>query len=329
MAGLNALFDKRRLALARARIHAWWEGEEFDEAAAEAAFEAAREAQATADAQAAIENALFDAPPFELPGRLVALGLLWGEGRIRPGEAAVEAELVARLGIGEGGALAVLGPGLEGPLAAMSTVHPGRIEAFEWREETFAALEHGVVQAELGARVALSRIDLESHVFAQSIYDGLLSIDDFAYCSFPPHLAQQILKCLKPGARAIAECYVGEPSPALATAFASSFAEPQIRPASDLTRVFGDTGFVIEAEEDVTDPFLAAARAGFKRLGESLNQAGGLSVAAAQELAWEAQAWRARMSLLAQRRLERRRFVLQRPQAGSPDQSENANAPAG
>jgi hypothetical protein len=48
-----------------------------------------------------------------------------------------------------------------------------------------------------------------------------------------------------------------------------------------------------------------------------------LEPAAARELAWEAEAWRMRLKLLAQRRLERRRFVLRKPQDAK------ANAPAG
>lgn len=334
MAGLNALFDKRKLALARARFHAWWEGEEFDEAAALAQVETGADEAAPAAAAeppTSVEDELFDAPPFELPGRLQALGLLWGEGRIRPGANEAEIEVTGKLGLPAEGALAVLGPGLAAPLIAIASAHAGRIDVFEWREESFAALDHAVKEANLDTRISLTRIDLESHTFAQDAYDGLLSIDDFAYCSFPPHLAHQILKCLKPGAAAIVDCYAGEPSQALATAFASSFAEPQIRPVRDLVRVLGDTGMLLEAEEDLTEPFLAMARAGFKQLGDRLQDAGGLSVSAAQELAWEAEAWRARMTLLAQRRLERRRFVLRKSAETAPSGSQdpNANAPAG
>ena len=39
---LKGLFDKRKVALARARFHAWWEGEAFDEAAAQAAIYAGK-----------------------------------------------------------------------------------------------------------------------------------------------------------------------------------------------------------------------------------------------------------------------------------------------
>lgn len=322
---LKVPFDKKKLALTRAKLRAWWEGAAYDEAAALAAYEAklAEAAAKAANDKIAVadEGDLFD---YEMPARLRALAVLWGQGRIRPGAEAAEAQAVARLGLAPEGVLAMLSPGLIGPLAAVAAAHPGPIEVFEWREETFEALQHGLREAKLGERVKLSRIDLEAHAFAPDHFDGLLSADDFAYSGYPPHLAQQMWKCLKPGARAVVDAYVGAPSPALATAFASSFAEPQIRPREDLLRFFVEASLTVEADEDLTEDFLALARGGFKQLSESLAETGNLDVLAARELAWEAEAWRTRMKLLALKRLERRRFVLVKP----ADQAENTNAPA-
>lgn len=327
MAAKKALFDKKSVALARAKLRAWWEGEAFDEEAAIAEIEAKLAAEPAAnDAADAAEDELFDAPAYELPARLQALALLWGDNRVRPGDATADKLEPARIGLAPEGVLAVLGPGLAGPMEAVAAAHPGKIEVFEWREETFDALKHGLQAAKLEERVTATRIDLEAHVFTPGAFDGLLSIDDFAYCGYPPHLAQQIMKCLKPGACAVVECYVGLKSPELATAFASSFAEPQIRAHGDVLQFFVDAGLKLEADEDMTDDFLFTARAAFKQLGEKLAAAGALEVAVARELAWEAEAWRMRLQLLATRRLERRRFVLRKP---ADDQAENANAPAG
>ena len=131
---------------------------------------------------------------------------------------------------------------------------------------------------------------------------------------------------VKDQAHAVIEAYVGLKSPELSTAFASSFAEPQIRAHADLLQFFADAGLTLEADEDMTDDFLFTARAAFKQLGERLAAAGALEVPVARELAWEAEAWRMRLQLLATRRLERRRFVLRKP---AEAQAENANAPAG
>jgi hypothetical protein len=334
-AALNALFDKRSLALTRAKLRAWWVGEAFDEATAAAEIEAKlADAEIANDANDATEDDLFDEPPYEMPARLAALSILWGDDRVRPGDATADKLEPARIGLGPEGVLAVLGSGLAGPLNAVAGAHPGKIEVFEWREETIDALQHGIKTAKLDDRVNAVRIDLEAHVFTPGAFDGLLSIDDFAYCGYPPHLAQQIMKSLKPGACAVVEGYVGLKIPELATAFASSFAEPQIRAHGDMLQFFVDAGLVLEEDEDLTAEFLATARGSFKALGERLKEAGALEVAVARELAWETEAWRMRLQLLATRRLERRRFTLRKPAdaaAAADDQpeAENANAPAG
>ncbi|MEJ0059015.1 MAG: hypothetical protein WDM79_05305 [Terricaulis sp.] len=324
-AALNALFDKRRLSLTRARLRAWWEGEEFDAAAAEAAIDA--EALATGEADAE----LFDEPPFDFPPRLVALTRLWGENRLRPGDDTADTLEPARIGLQPDGVLAVLSPGLVGPIAAIAGAHAGAIEVYEWREESIEALRYGVRKAGLAARVNVTKVDLEAHVWPQAHFDGLWSVDDFAYASYPPHLAQQIYKALKPGACAVIETYAGLPSETLASAFASSFAEPHVRAHGDLLQFFTDTGLALESDEDLTDEFLDLARQGFKRLETVLGEASSFDAATARELAWEAEAWRVRLRMLAQRRLERRRFIVRRPADGPAivAQPENTNAPEG
>jgi hypothetical protein len=308
-AAANSLFDKRKMALAKARFRAWWEGEQFDEDAALAALEAQAVA-ANENSSDDLDDELFD---FQTPPRLSALQLLWGAGRIRPGEDGGDGLESARLGLAEGGVLALLGPGLVGPIAAVAEKHPGRIDVFEWREEVIDTLKHGVNSAIFADRINTACIDLEAFTLSPSVYDGIFSTDDFAYSSYPPHLAQQIMKGLRPGACAVIETYVGFKAAEFATAFAASFAEPHIRPHGDIVKFLTDTGLVVESDEDITDEFLALARTSFLGLGEKLADAAKLSVAAARELAWEAEAWKMRLRLLAQCRLQRRRIVVRRP----------------
>lgn len=317
---LKSLFDKRERALAGARFRAWWDGAEFDQ---EAALKAIEENLANPPGEDA-DDALFDPLPFDMPPRLAALSTVWGEGRLRPGDSTSEALEPARIGIAADGVLALLGAGLSAPVSAVASAHPGKIEVFEWRDESLEALKHGVRVAKLEARVSVARIDLDAHVWPAASYDGILSIDDFAYAGHPPHLAHQLFKCLKPGACAVVETYVGFPSPDLATAFASSFAEPQIRAHGDVLQYLKDVGFALENDEDLTAEFLDLARQGFKRLGEALGASAGIEPAVARELAWEAEAWRVRLKLLTQRRLERRRFVLRRPGAETEAKAEPA-----
>jgi len=320
-AAAKPLFDKRKLALAKARFRAWWEGEHFDEEAAVAAIDAENSAANENTDEGALEDALFE---FQMPPRLSALQVLWGEGRVRPGEESADGLQPARLGLEAGGVLALLGPGLVGPVLAVAAKHSGKIEVLEWREETIAALRHQITEAKLADRVSVALIDLEAHVFAQGGYDAILSTDDFAYASYQPHLAQQFMKALKPGACAVIEAYVGFKAAEFATAFASCFAEPQIRPHGDLLKVLTDTGLIIEGDEDITDEFLAIARTSFLGLGQKLADATKLSVAAARELAWEAEAWKTRLRLLAQCRLQRRRIIVRKPAEEPPPVEEVA-----
>ncbi|MBN8608808.1 MAG: hypothetical protein J0L81_17965 [Caulobacterales bacterium] len=323
MAALKALFDKKQLALTRARLRAWWDGEELDEAGVLAQLEA----EAANDAEAPIEgadDALFD---YDLPPRLAALGVMWGEGRIRPGDASADILGLGQIAVPADGVLAVLGAGLIAPVEAIAARHPGRIDVFEWREETLDALKHAVSTGALQERVQVARIDLESHVFQPNHYAGLISVDDFAYCGHGPRLAQQIMKCLRPGAAASVESYMGFKCGELATAFASSFAEPQIRPHGDVLQYLTDSGLALEGDEDVSEAFLAMARGSFLQLGEKLAEAAKLDVATARELAWEAEAWKMRLRLLAQRRLERRRLLLRKPNDAPSDVVEEVASP--
>lgn len=270
---------------------------------------------------------MFDAPTYELPPRLKALEIIWGKDRIRPGDSTADKLDPAAIGLAPDGVLAVLGPGLIGPLGAVAAAHPGPIEAFEWREETLGALKTGIARSGLNERVKVSRIDVEAFAISANAYDALLSTDDFAYCSHPPHLAQKIAKGLKPNGRAVVESYVGFPAAELTTAFATSFAEPAIELHGDLLHVLGEAGLLLEADEDITEAFLETARGAFKQLSERLATHGDLEPAVARELAWEAEAWRMRIKLLAQRRLERRRFILRKPREDEDLTSAPAAAP--
>ena len=90
MAALNALFNKKKLALTRAKLAAWWEGANYDEAAALAAFDAN---VANENTDNGAEDELFDAPVYDLPPRLAALGVF--EVALGGGEVVREDDLVA------------------------------------------------------------------------------------------------------------------------------------------------------------------------------------------------------------------------------------------
>ena len=302
--------DKRGVAIARARFAAWWEGADFDPAAAEAAFEA----QAAAANDAGVEAELFklEAPPVDL--RLEALQRIWGEGRILPGDAAVEATFPTKLELSTTAQLAVFGPGLAAPVAALAQTHLGELKVSEWREETQPHLKFGLAKAGLAKRIAVAAIDLETFAAPVASFEGLVSFDDFTYADNSARRAQQIAKALKPKASAIIETYAALPGGDLSPAFATAFSEPHLRASGDIQNLLSETGLTIVSHDDVTEAHLVNARAGFQRLADALAEGPPLPPGAGRELAWEAEAWRVRMRLLATRRLERRRLHVTRPQ---------------
>jgi len=313
MAAALKIFDKRTLALAKARLAAWWEGDEFDPDAALVGLQMSQVAN-----EHGADDILFDPVQHPPSPRVVALSKIWGEGRIRPGSDENDAAIPAMIDALPSGRIAILGPGHAQPVIAFHRVFGGgALEVFEWREETIGQIKSGLNREALLDRISVARIDLEAQVWPVAHYDGVWSVDDFAYVGYPPHLAQQFFKMLKPGACAIVECYVGARTPEVtaryASAFASAFAEPNIRSHDDVMQTFLDVGFQFEDDIDVTADFQALAKQGFLNLAEVLAQSEGLQVAAARELAWEAEAWRVRLKLMSARQLERYRFKLRRP----------------
>lgn len=297
--------DKRAVALAKARFSAWWEGAEFDEAAAAAAIDAAAN-----DAGGDVDAELFAAAAEPEDPRLDALQRIWGAGRVGPGEDAAEAALAARLNLTATATLGLFGPGLGAPVAAIAQTHLGDIRVFEWREETLPALSRAVTRAKLDARVTVAGADLETFSAPAEAFDGVVSIDDFTFADNAVRFAQQLVRGLKPKAMAVIEMYCGVPGNDIAAGFASAFREPQIRPADTVAALLEDAGLRVDANDDVTEAHIEAVKAGFRRLGEALKSGGALSPVAGRELAWETEAWRVRVRLLAARRLERRCFLV-------------------
>jgi SAM-dependent methyltransferase len=297
---LAKLLDRRKLAQARARFQAWWQGEDLDPALAANDF--------------GLEDELFDAPEPELSARLAALELLWGAGRIAPGEDSADALAPAQLGVSDGAEVAVIGPGLAAPLIAFAGACGARLSVLEWREETVARLGWSLARARLGGRSQTTRIDLEAHVFAPEAFDGVWSLDEFSFVDEPARLAHQIARTLRPDGCALIEFYAGLPNTAYAPAFASSFAEPQIRAAGDVAQFLSDQGLSVEAQDDLSGEHLDSARQAFTRLEGALRGGGGApDLAVARELGWEAESWRVRIRLLSEGRLERRRIIARRP----------------
>lgn len=302
---LKTLLDPDRLARARARLHAWWEGEAYDPAAVPGA----------AKADTAADSTATDDDTAALDPRLLALQTLWGPDRVMPGDPVEEATVPGVIAAPSSGTLAVLGPGLAGPVCAVAQSHQGEIAIREWRDDCREALLAGLRSASLTARARPLPFDLETFAAPAAAWDGVWSVDDFTYAPTPGRFALQVIKGLKPGARGWIEAYCAEDPASVAGGFATAFAEPHLRAPFDVSQALAGAGFDIEDESDRTELHAGLAREGFRRLEQALTEAAAQELApgVAREIAWEAEAWTHRIAALSDGRLTRWRFLVRRP----------------
>jgi SAM-dependent methyltransferase len=291
--------SEKKPSLGAAKLRAWWEGESFDAAAYLAAQEAA--ANAAPAAEPDLTNDLFDAPRDE---RLEALQKLWGAGRIAP---PLSPDAFAALALPETPDVVLLGPGLYGDVGAF--LGAKAVKLLEWRSETRATLS---AAAAPNANVSVEALDLDVTTLPAEAFDGLVSFDDFSYAANPTRLALQIARTLKPGAKAWIETYTGGPDADFDAAFASAFAEPQIHQQSAIAQALTEAGLDIDSDEDISAAHVQAVRAAFAAFSEKATAMGALAPREAQELSWETQTWRKRLTLLVQARLQRRKFLVHR-----------------
>ena len=313
---LAKLVDAEKAALLRARFLAWWEGEDFDpEAFARAQAEAAAaeaspkppSAKAPAD-----EKDLFDPPRPQEPPRFEALGRIWGQGRVGPGIEEDERLHVARIGAPAGRAIAVIGPGSVTPVRSIARAHPGPITVYEWREEAASVLQAHVKRMETADRITVAPISLDSFAPPSGAFDGVISFDELSYVPSPEAYCRQLARMLSPNGVAALETYCSDGAQDLRTAFLTSFSEPQLSSVEQLIEVMFEAGLRVDSQDDTTEEHLRLVREAFRRLSSTLEGAQALPPLVAREVAWEAEAWRARVTLLSKRQIVRRQFVLSR-----------------
>jgi SAM-dependent methyltransferase len=350
--GKATLLDAEKAALWRAKFKAWWDGVAFDPEAhaagrliaqEEAAARKAEEerlkaekpqkqpngakpdrsgkrakpdepdAQAKSSRAAAEERDLFDAAPLEPETpRIAALMQVWGTGRTGPGDDHEDLSAYELLGAPSAAPLAVLGPGGISPIKAIGKSHRGPVQIFEWRDEALGSVRAQAARLDWAERANVRGFELDSFLPQADAFAGVLSFDELSYCARPGRFCQQLARMLTPAGSAVVITYCRRGMPDLRAAFATAFGDPTIQDMATLEELFENAGLSVEAREDVTDAHLAQVRAGFRRLGGVIETAAGLAPEITREIGWEAEAWRARVSLLSQRSLTRWRFILAR-----------------
>jgi hypothetical protein len=256
------------------------------------------EKEAKADAVEVVSAA--EAPGEPSVIRIKALETMWGEGRLAPGSATLDdmmldavLEQADRLG----------GIGFVGPDAALLNAFAGRSEraahAAEWRPGCAARLK------ELAPKAVIEASDLDRpRGFADGALEGVVSVEAFAFADHKSGLAHRICRSLGDHGRWVFLDTTRNTSKTPPEAFASAWAEPQLLSADDVHELLQHAGFGMVQKTPVTELVLAAARQGYAQLAKVLEGAatqglqGREGALFLQELAWEAQSWRARMRSL-------------------------------
>lgn len=305
MAGRQHISD---LHLLKRRFAAWWEGEPFDLDSVRA------EIQSVAPAESAPMPMQAEIVPSP---RLSALELVWGTGRVFPGDGAEERALATEiLAPALDGPLLLLGPGLDAPVRAVAEA--GReVHIGEWRSEATEILAARLT----GSGFAVDAVDLERLRFDRS-FCGALSMDCLIHTDDKVRFFSRLARALPANAIYVASDYVGAPGKNVEPAFASAFAEPQLTAEKDLLQMAESAGFTTERVEDLSGVVMQAARSGFIRVSENMEALSGavegpIGVARTHEVAWEVETWRARLELLGSGRLLARRFWFRRSESVS------------
>ncbi len=298
--------DRQRISdlhLLKRRFAAWWEGEPFD----------LDSVRAEMDTHAPMETAPM---PMQvervLSPRLSALELVWGPGRLFPGDELDESMLAAEiLAAGTEGPLLLLGPGLDAPVRGFASAER-EIHVLEWRSEAIEILASRMI----GSGFSVEAFDLERLRLDRS-YGGAISMDCLIHTDDKVRFFARLARALPANAIYVANDYVGAPGKNIEAAFASAFAEPQPGSESDIRQIAESAGFETERVEDVGATVMQAARSGFIRVSENMESlsgalAGPIGVARTHEVAWEVEAWRARLELLGSGRIQARRFFFRR-----------------
>lgn len=169
----------------------------------------------------------------------------------------------------------------------------------EWRVGCLSRLR------ELAPGADASACDLDKpRAFANNALEGVVSFEAFAYADHKSGLVARIHRSLSETGRWVFLDTTRRTTKTPPEAFASAWAEPQLSTADEIEEMLTLAGFGNVQKVSMTGQVLEAARAGYARLSQALERAatGGLSgregALFLQELAWEAQSWRARMRAL-------------------------------
>jgi len=252
--------------------------------------------------------------------RVRALETLWGEGRLSPGCFALDTHMIdAALELADrSGAIGFIGAD-----ASLLTAFVARSDrspiANEWRAACVSRLN------QLVANVALTVSEVDRpRGFQEGALPAVVSVEAFAYSDHKAGLVGRVFRALDAGGRWVFVDTTRRTKKTPPQAFASAWAEPQLATNDEIEELLTLAGFKTIRRASVADPILAAAKQGYANLTQVVESAAGSGLSGRegalflQELAWEAQSWRARMRAIEGGALEMNLWVADRTEQQGP-----------
>lgn len=232
--------------------------------------------------------------------RIKALETLWGEGRLSPGSIILDTQLLDAVldqadNPGDVGFIGVDGAFL----SAFASRSDRKMLAAEWRSGC-------VVRAkELAPKADVSPCDIDRpRGFADRSLEGVVSFEAFAYADHKAGLVGRVHRSLSETGRWVFLDTTRTTKKTPPEPFASAWAEPLLATSDEIQELLQLAGFRSVQKLPATELVLKAAREGYARLSQALETAaqngltGREGALFLQELAWEAQSWRARIRAL-------------------------------
>ena len=252
--------------------------------------------------------------------RIRALETIWGEGRLAPGSFALDTriidatlELTDRPGdigfIGGDGAL----------LNAFVALSDRKPRSTEWRR---ACIDR-ISQLVPAASITLGEVD-RPRGFEDGAFPAIVSVEAFAYADHKAGLVGRVFRALDAKGRWVFLDTTRRTKKTPAQAFASAWAEPQLSTNDEIEELLTLAGFKSVRRAPAGELVLSAARQGYANLTQVLERAAtsGLSgregALFLQELAWEAQSWRARTRAIEGGALEINLWVADKTEQNAP-----------
>ncbi len=267
--------------------------------------------------------------PVDIDGgaiRIKALETMWGEGRLQPGSFALDTKLLdavlelankpGDIGfIGADGAL----------LNAFAAQSDRKALATEWRAACAVRLNELVPSAS----VTLGEVD-RPRGFSDKSLQSIASVEAFAYADHKPGLVGRVHRALDDTGRWVFLETTRKTSKTPPEAFASAWANPLLTTNDEIEELLKLAGFKSVRRVSVNELVVASAKQGYANLAKVLEGAatGGFTgkegALFLQELAWEAQSWRARARALEGGALEMHLWIADKTEQLAPLQLTDA-----